>query len=79
MEKRLSYAMAFLFSRYPYIVYHPQSPPFFFTTSDELLFLNFWYLKKDHPEYRKMQTQAVKLVENNPALWKLINESRVQL
>ena len=23
-----------------------------------------------------MQTQAIKLVENNPALWKLMNESR---
>ena len=29
------------------------------------------YLKKNHPEYQKMQAQTIKLVENNPALWKL--------
>ena len=34
------------------------------------------YLKKNHPEYREMQAQAIKLVENNPALWKLMNESK---
>ena len=34
------------------------------------------YLKQNHPEYREMQTQAIKLVENHPALWKLMNESR---
>ena len=34
------------------------------------------YLKKNHPEYREMQAQAIKLVENNPSLWKLMNESK---
>ena len=34
------------------------------------------YLKKNHPEYREMQAQAIKLVENNPALWKLMNEPK---
>ena len=34
------------------------------------------YLKKNHPKYREMQTQEIKLVENNPALWKLMNESK---
>ena len=34
------------------------------------------YLKKNHPEYLEMQTQVIKLVENNPSLWKLMNESR---
>ena len=38
MEKRLSYAMAFLFPQYFPIVYYPQSPPRIFGTSDELLF-----------------------------------------
>ena len=74
----MAQAMAFLLPISP-IVYYPQSHPHIFATFDDLLFLNFWYLKKNHPEYRKMQTQAIKLVENNPALWKLINELRVQL
>lgn len=74
----MAQVMAFLLPIFP-IVYYPQSPPHIFATFDDLLFLNFWYLKKNHPEYRKMQTQAIKLVEKNPARWKLINELRVQL
>lgn len=33
------------------------------------------YLKKNHTEYQEMQSQAIGLVENNPALWQLMNEA----
>lgn len=33
------------------------------------------YLKKNHSEYQQMQSQAIELVENNPALWQLMNEA----
>lgn len=32
------------------------------------------YLKKNHPEYQQMQSQAIELVENNSVLWELMNE-----
>ena len=34
-----------------------------------------WYLKKNHSEYQEMQTQGIELIDNNPALWKLMNET----
>ena len=34
-----------------------------------------WYLKKNHSEYQEMQTQGIELIDNNQALWKLMNET----
>ena len=33
------------------------------------------YLKNKHSEYRKIQSEAIRLVEENPAVWKLMNDS----
>ena len=33
------------------------------------------YLKKNHSEYQEMQTQGIELIDNNPSLWKLMNET----
>lgn len=33
------------------------------------------YLKTNHSEYRKIQSEAIQLVEENPAVWKLMNDS----
>lgn len=33
------------------------------------------YLKNKHSEYQKIQSEAIRLVEENPAVWKLMNDS----
>lgn len=37
------------------------------------------YLKENHAEYQEMQMQSMHLVEDTPALWKLMNDSNLSL
>ena len=68
----------FFFSKIPSIVYYPQSPPRIFSTSDELLFPDFWYshvtekktLRREKCNMRKKQD----IMWEQSTLWELVEK-----